>query len=290
MMSPGGRFQRIFLAKWFEALAGSALVIYPLLALVALAGWLLDVAVLRVSFWHVSAVVASWVGLTGLWARRRRPDAVAALALWDERAGRDEVFTSALCFEALTEPEIAEQLHLRRARRQLEQDEPRLVHDLPAPLRHRAWLLPLLALLLVAVIPAQPAATGEQIVDTADRERAIEAAEEFARQAELDEIDTAGLDEEEKQKLKELEEALKESTKRLKELSDGDSARDVLAELEAMAHEAEKLSDALEGSGEGLSSEMIAEPRTTRRHHRLWIRPALRRSRERRRRGPGAQR
>ena len=105
---------------------------------------------------------------------------------------------------------------------------------------------------MVAVIPAQQAETGEPMVAEAARQRAIEAAEELARQAELDQIETDGLDDEEKQKLKELEAALKEATERLKELNEGDSARDVLAELEALAHEAEKLGDALDGSGEGL--------------------------------------
>lgn len=251
--------QRISLARWFEALASSALVVFPLLAALALVGWLTNVSALRIGVWQGVAVVAGWIVLTGLWTRRRRPDAVSALALWDERTGRDEVFTSALCFESLPEPGLAEQLHLRRATQQLAAAEPQLKQDLPAPLRYQAWLLPIAVLVLVAVIPAQPASTGEQIVDQAERERALEASEELARQAELDHIETAGLDEEEKDKLKELEDALKESTERLKELEEGESARDVLSELEAMAHEAEKLSEALEGDSEGLSSEMIAE-------------------------------
>jgi hypothetical protein len=251
--------QRIFLAKWFDHLARSAMVVFPLLAVVAVGGWLVNVPVLRIGLWHAIVVVAGWVLMTGLWTRRCRPDAVTALALWDERTGRHEVFTSALCFEALPEPDMGEQLHLRRATRQLAEAEPQLEQDLPAPFRHKAWLLPIAALVLIAIIPAQPALTGEQLVDRSARERALEAAEELARQAELDHIETAGLDAEEKDKLKELEDALRDSTEQLKELEEGASARDVLSKLEAMAHEAEKLSEALEGDGEGLTSEMIAE-------------------------------
>ena len=251
--------RRISLAKWFETLGRSALIVFPLLAVVALTGWLFDIPTLHIGLWHAIGVVIAWTALTAVWTTRQRPDAVSALALWDERAGRGEVFTSALCFESLPEPDVAEQLHLRRATQQLEEAEPKLGQELPVNLRHRAWLMPIAALVLVAVIPARPASTSEQQLDEAGRERALAAAEELARQAELDRIEEAGLTEEEKEKLKELENALDESTERLKELQEGESSRDVLSELEAMAHEAEKLSEALEGEGEGLSPEMIAE-------------------------------
>lgn len=249
--------RRLAIASTLERLASSAVVVFPILAVAALAGWLFDHPVLEV--WHIAAAAFVWLSANIVLGWIRRPSAAAALAAWDENAARDEIFTSALCFEENPEPSTAEQLHLLKAVRRLDEDEQNLRRDLPAHVPHRVWILPILAAVLVSVVPAQTSAIGDRVVDEAERQRALDAAEQLAQQADIDHIEKDGLDEEEKKKLKELEDSLQESTDRLKELGDDETARDVLAELEEKAHEAEKLADALEGSDEGLSSEMIAE-------------------------------
>ena len=249
--------QRILLAQCFNNLAKSAVVLFPLLTLLVLGCWLTESAML--DLWQVALVLVAWIGSTIAFTWSNRPTLVAALATWDERAGHSEVFTSALCFSEMPEPGLGEQLHIRKAIQKLETATPNLNKDLPTPLRHRAWLLPIFFVALVAVMPATSASTGEQTVDAKERQRAIDAANELAKQADLQHIEKDGLNDEEKKKLKELEDSLKESMDKMKELGEGENARDILAELEAKAHEAEKLAQALEGDAEGLSSEMIAE-------------------------------
>ena len=73
--------RRITLAKWFDVLARSAQIVFPVLVVVAFVGWLLDYPVLQLDLTQTCVVSFVWFVGTALWARQKRPDAVSALAL-----------------------------------------------------------------------------------------------------------------------------------------------------------------------------------------------------------------
>ena len=95
-------------------------------------------------------------------------------------------------------------------------------------------------------------------MDEAARVRAEEVARTLATQTKLADKNQ-GLTPDEEEKLKKLEKSVKETAEKLRKL-DAETHRDVLAELEQRAHEAEKLADAMQGVGEEeLSSKMLEE-------------------------------
>ena len=99
----------------------------------------------------------------------------------------------------------------------------------------------------------QPQRIGEP-----DRQRAEEIAQTLAAQTKLADKEK-GLDPAEEEKLKQLEESVKETVEKLRAL-DNETQRDVLAELEEKAHQAEQLADELDSTvEETLSSKMLEE-------------------------------
>lgn len=247
---------RLFVAHWFRLLGRSAVPVYAAAAIVAGCAWHFGVVWMD-TFWALGLVLA-WLAATCAWAGFRRPSAEAALAYWDEGAGRDEMFISAFCFESRRHPEAGEQLHLDRAARQLRRDVSGLARDLPTPLAHRAWLLPLAFVGLVGLLLVPPSPADEPRVDQAARARAQEVAQTLAGQTKLVDKDK-GLTPDEEEQLKKLEKSVKETTEKLRKLDD-QTHRSVLAELEEKAHQAEKLAEAMQRVGEDeLSSKMLEE-------------------------------
>lgn len=249
--------RRLTLARWFAAMRRSALPLFaPLIALAA--------ALHLGGFYHLSAVppatvIVSWTVLTAFWALARRPSPIQALAFWDERAGRDETFVSAYCFELEELPEEGELLHLHSARRMLQAETGRLRKDLPAPFPHRAWLLPLMLLGCTALGPGDALIPPEeQVLDKTHGERTRRAGESLAdKSGALERL--KGLTEEEKEKVREITASLGETAEKMRKLS-LKTQRDVLAELDRRAREAEKLAEELGFDEEDLlSSDMIAE-------------------------------
>jgi len=246
---------RLFVAHWFRCLGGTAVVLYSAAIAAALGTWLSGLHWINLA--GALAVVLAWAAATGLWAWLRRPSPVAALAYWDQQAGRHEMFVSAMCFQTQPDGGIGERLHISRAEKQLHEDLGALRRDLPVPLAHRAWVLPLLFVVLVGFVLAPEAPAKEATVDAASRKRARQVADELAERPKLPTEDQ-GLTPEEEEKLKKLETELDKTAKELRKL-DNATPRDVLAELERRAHEAEKLAADLDSAETDLSSKMLAE-------------------------------
>lgn len=218
---------------------------------------------LRWSDWQagVGAVVL-WLVLASVWAWWRRPTRFAALALWDERAGRGEAFASAEFFESKLERSEGEQLHLRRSERLLDVDVAAMRRDLPLPRMAWQWMLPLLLLafscsgLLKPQLGVDERRLGAVVAETARAEADL-------LRKEIDAMEkVGGLDAAEQQRYDEMVKAAKGmATKELQEAGD-QSSRELLSELEERAHEAEKLAKQLGGEDDHWASEeMLAAMR-----------------------------
>ena len=205
------------------------------------------------------ALVGLWAGIALVCAYLRRPSPVEALALWDERTGRKEMFVSAYWFESLAQTDEGERLHLARARGHLPDALGRLRKDLPVPVMHRVWALP--AIFLVTALSdfmKIPPLFEDEPLGVAAVERAQDVGEQLSQKAKKLE-QTKGLTPEEKRKLAKLKDSLKEASDKMKRL-EKETPREVLEELEKRARQAEKLARDLKGDDEKtLTSAMIAE-------------------------------
>jgi len=246
---------RLLLCRWLVCLARTAL---PALALAAVA-WVW----LYASGWagHAAlslALLAVWLLGAAAWAWRRRPSPAAALAEWDRRAGRHEMFLSGLCFEGKATPAPGERLHLNRARPRLSAELPNLARHVPVRVPYQTWLVPVgMAALAVSGLLRPPPPAEDRPMPENARAKAVREVEELAEEADRlarpDEEDTPR-----SETLEKLKKRLEQSAEQLKAAGD-QTPREVLADLEARARQAEQLADQLDAAAEPLSSDMIAE-------------------------------
>ena len=250
--------RRLFVSQWIGWLGRTAAPVCLAAAAAALGAWLCKVEYPRAG--AAAGLVATWIAATGCAAWLRRPTPMAAMARWDAQAGRQEMFISAFCFEALPADALAvgERLHLLRARRALPEAAARLSRDFALPWKHRCWLPPLLlAAVILLLPPARPLPAGESVVDAETRAAARQVSATLAQRTRLPET-TKGLSGDETKQLKKLQQAIEETAEHLGNL-DKTAQRDVLGELEQRAHEAEKLAEDLQGEDDWPSSKMIDE-------------------------------
>jgi hypothetical protein len=211
-----------------------------------------------------SAVSSPWLGLV-VWlagslgyAWWRRPGEFSALALWDQAAGRREAFASAWWFEQHSEEGETARAHIDAQREVLAQAWPAsLKRDLP--LRPDRWLgVPLLIAILGSFISIVMAPPSEVVVMDQDMTR--KAAEEAKKLAQTDweKKKLAGLKDEESKQVDDLKQKLQKTAADLANAG-GKDARDVLAELERRAREAEKLAEELGNGKEPWASEKLIE-------------------------------
>ncbi len=245
---------------WLRALRATA----PWAALGGLAIILaLRLSGLRWSDWIVGVViVAAWIFGSWIWSRHRRPASFAALAAWDEAAGRKEMFASAEFFEAKGDAHPGEKVHIARSMKTLDSEMPKLGEQLPLPKMTWQWGLPVLLLafafspLFKPQLAAEDRIIGAELAATAEEE-----ADELEKQ--LEQVKEAkGLDPEEEKEYKDVVEKAKEmASKELKSAADK-TTRELLEELEKRAREAEKMAKRLGGAEEKWASdEMLAEMR-----------------------------
>ncbi|WP_395748139.1 hypothetical protein [Prosthecobacter sp.] len=241
---------------------------------VALRRWL---AVLRMTLVPASLVMAllvlgtlrgasvpsAWVGVI-LWLAGclgyvwwRRPGEFSALALWDEAAGRREAFASAWWFEQHAEEGEAARAHVEVQREVLAKALPGLKKDLP--LRPDRWLAVPLCIAILGSLISMVTAPPSQVV-MMDEEMTRKAAEEAKKLAQTDweKKKLAGLKDEEEKKVEDLKEKLQKTASNLAK-AEGKDARDVLAELEKRAREAEKLAEELGNGKEPWASDKLVE-------------------------------
>ncbi len=248
---------RLVLARWFALLKRSAPPVFAAAAALLLA---LRLGGMRWGELPAAAALAGvWFTILALWAVLRRPTALAALALWDERAGRREALASAYCFEAAAQPSLGERRHLDRAREMLDRARPSLRRDLPTRFALRALLLPaaFLALSASGLLRAE-ASTEEAALEEGARRRARRAAEVLNEKIEKFK-GMKGLKPEELKAAERLKEKLEATAEKMR-APGKTSSREILAELERRAKEAEKLARELAaGDIEASASKMIDE-------------------------------
>lgn len=254
---------RLVRARWLDLLGRSAPPVFATAVAAQAACGLAGVRACDLA--GAVAVVLVWAAVCALWARARRPSPEAALALWDERAGRNEEFLSAYCFEEAAHRRASdfgdgERLHLERACAELRDERlGKLSGDLPVAVAHRAWIAPLVFVVFVASgalqrpVPAEDVRVRDDAADHA-REEGQALAEETKV---LDPL--SGITPEEREKVEKLRSTLDATAEKLKKLSD-ETPREVLEQLERRAREAEKLAESLgDGEGEILSAALVAE-------------------------------
>lgn len=205
-----------------------------------------------------------WLGLLAWlagslgYAWWQRPGQFSALALWDQAAGRREAFASAWWFEQHSEDGPAARAHINAQRAVLAQAWPAsLKQDLP--LRPDRWLvLPLIIAILGSFISIVTAPPSEVVVMDQDMTR--KAAEEAKKLAQTDweKKKLAGLKDEETRQVEDLKQKLQKTSADLANAG-GKDVRDVLAELERRAREAEKLAEQLGNGKEPWASEKLIE-------------------------------
>ncbi|MBL9155699.1 MAG: hypothetical protein JNK37_24700 [Verrucomicrobiales bacterium] len=235
----------------------------PILALAAILVMRLGLGLRSGEWIAVAALVVLFLVVGGIRALLVRPRPLSALALWDERGGHKDLFSSAFGFlaedsDAGTMPE-GRKLHVQRALSALPDAVARLSTDLPAPRVRFGWLTTALVMAFAFTPWLRPAVDPSDTVIT--EEMAAEAerqAEELAKQkAEIEKI--AGLTEEEKREMAELGTDVEGLSEDLAN-SDGKTAREVLEGLEGRARAAERLAEKLgAGSDEWASEEMLRE-------------------------------
>lgn len=253
---------RIAMGRWAELLDRSALPLFlgTGLALIGLrlAGYGLawKLALVGggtlVGVWLLSTLIAAFVA---------RPSALTALARWDEKAGRAELFTSALSFVREGAEGPAVELHLQRALAELPAARRALPRELSYYVSNPSWLAPILFLVFLStgLLEAPPAVAGPKDgLSEEERERAAAAGEQLEERA--DALDPKNLTPEEQAELDKIKQELKKTAKKLKQPGQEATQREVLAELERRARQAEKLARKMGADErEKISGGMLAE-------------------------------
>lgn len=210
-------------------------------------------ALAGVLLWLLAAAGRAWA---------RRPSAYAALAHWDVATDRKELFSNALIFASQEELDAGRELHLIRARIELDEIISRLPRELPLP--RLAWGLALgpLAATGLAFAPWQQwTAPLEEQPLSAEQLAAAQAEIKALAEAADSLPDTAreALSDEERRLLEELKKQQQELAAELQK-TDGPTPQELLDALEQQAKAAEELAQQL-GAGKQAwaSSEMLAE-------------------------------
>lgn len=249
--------RRLLLCRWIAAAGRSA----PWVSILAVAAFAAArLAELPWTNWGAAlAVIGLWLVACGFWALSRKPGEFAALALWDEKAGRKEEFASAFFFEGKTRMVESEKLHWSESRDRLGDAMASLPKDVPLPGMGLRWILPLLLLGFAFSPLLQPVVEAGDMVLT--EEMAQAAAEEAARiELKKDEFEKLGsLTEVEQKEIEKLRKEINAVADELKK-SREKTAREVLRELEARARAAEQLAERMGSRGdEWASEEMLRE-------------------------------
>ncbi len=258
--------RRLALSRWVATLGATAVPLFAvavlgLLAVRALAATAPAIPLLATvsgSLTWGSLLIATWLIVATVFVAWRRPGVAAALAHWDERAGRQEMFVSAYSLARRPHSDSGVRLHLARAERELGSAMRDVRRDLPVFFRHRTWIAPAVFFIVAGAGFLLPDLRAGD--DGIARDSEVETAAVAARLEEETKLaDLEGLDPEEKQAAAELERRIAETAEKLKELSDA-TPREVLEELERRAREAEKLAEQLGDLGhDRIGSAMLAE-------------------------------
>lgn len=256
---------RVWLRRWLAALGRT---LWPVCGLVLLfaAGILLGKTAAPTILVWLAVILWLAIPLALIWRRRPRP--YGALALWDQVTNRREAFATAWWFEQKEQQPghapltPAQRLHVETQRPLLAAALPALNRDLPLHADRWLWLPPGLALALTLFITVLPRHDGILWVDEAMKQQALQEAAKLAR-TEWEKKKLDGLKTDEKADLDQLKENLKQTAQNL-EKAGGKDAREVMADLERRAREAEKLAERLGADKSDWASQKLTQ--TLRQH------------------------
>lgn len=214
--------------------------------------WGLAVAGLLAAWWvgwdrgtllaGVAGAAALWLVAVAAWSWLRSVSPLQALTHWDERAGHQDMFSSALEFAATPDAALpeGERRHIEVALGRLPEALSTLPQALPLPRWGGLWWLPVLAAGLAMLPRWQGGGEIVTVLDAAAVAAAAQEAEQIKQDAkDIKKIEEA-LTEEEKKELNQLQDLLGGAAEELGNAQDK-TARDVLEALEARAKAAESL-------------------------------------------------
>lgn len=214
------------------------------------------------SVWLGLVLFLAWVAGCFGWAWWKKAEAYASLAFWDRAAARGDAFANAWWFEQVPAAQRTrgQEFHLAAQTRLLPQALLRLPHEVAFPDVRWLPVLPLLALILLAI----PVHHEMRLVDpklSADAQQVAREEGEKLAEKKLEADKMQSLTAQEKSEVEKLQ-AKVEATAKALEQQQAQTAREVLGELERRAREAERLAEKL-GAGDAAwaSAEMIAEMR-----------------------------
>lgn len=207
--------------------------------------------------WLPPVMIGLWVAVTMAACYSKRPDAFAALALWDQAAGRREAFATAWWFEQQPEMTPAQGSHVAGQMARLGEELPQLKGQLPVRPERSVWIAPVVAMLALALPQVFGTRVTREVVDQSMLEAARQEGGKLAKR-EWGNKKLAGLNEQEKKELEKLKENVQKTAAEL-ENSKGRDAREVLAELEKRAREAEKLASGLGDENEEWASDKLVK-------------------------------
>lgn len=206
------------------------------------------------------SLVFLWIVGAFVWAWKKKPSPYAALSFWDQKASRHDAFANAWWFERRPDCTDAERLHLDRNLGRLTDAVKNLDKDIALPQVRWLILVPLSTLLILLL----PQGDGLHLPDVAlnqeGKDLAVKEGKKLAEKT-IDPAKMQSLTEEEKKELEKLQAKVQETAKGLQDES-SKTAREVLAELEKSARDAERLAAKL-GAGDAAwaSEQMVAEMR-----------------------------
>lgn len=207
--------------------------------------------------WLAWSTLIAWVAGSLLFAGWRKPDTYAALALWDQTAGRREAFASAWWFGQQSQLSEAQRHHVEAQYLQATAALPELSKDLPLSPSPRLLLGPALAVAvsLMAAVANRPAT--DLTMDAEMQRLAQEEARKLAA-TDWEKKKLAGLNSQEQEEVNKLKETLKQTAQDL-EKSGGKNAREVMANLEKRARDAEKLAEQIGADKDAWASEKLTQ-------------------------------
>jgi len=249
--------QRLVLRKALQAMLKTWLMPAGVLVLVAV---LRLVQVAHISAGAAAVVLLVWVTGCVIWAWSRRAGAYASYARWDQAGGRDGAFANAWWFEKQPVRTAGQEMHLQRQLALLPLALPKLRQEIALPDSRWLVLLPLLCIGIVFLPHGAGLARPDPVLTTEGRKLAAKEGQKLAEKK-LDVDKMKGLTEEEKKEVQKLQQKVDETAGALQQ--DGaKTAREVLAELEKRARDAERLASKM-GAGDAswASEQMVAEMR-----------------------------
>lgn len=205
-------------------------------------------------------LVFLWVAGAFVWAWKLKPSPYAALSFWDQKASRQDAFANAWWFEHRPMRTDAERLHLERNLNLLPEALKQLEKDISMPQIGRLFLVPLSTLFILLLPQGDGLHLPDVVLNQEGKDLAVKEGKKLAEKT-IDPAKMQSLTEEEKKELEKLQAKVQETAKGLQD-ENSKTAREVLAELEKSARDAERLAAKL-GAGDAAwaSEQMVSEMR-----------------------------